>query len=87
MPCPYANLLGKPRTGIHSVRVFDFAIVDVLLTVLLALVCFAVLKTSLVALLIFWFALGILMHALFGVQTRLFTVLGIDICPQNSREA
>jgi hypothetical protein len=80
MSCPYANILGRPRTGVHSIRVLDFAIVDVLMTLLLALVSFAILRVSLFPLIILWFAIGILMHALFGVQTQLFTLLNIDIC-------
>ena len=34
--CKYKDILGKPKTGLHSYRVFNVAIVDVLFTVLLA---------------------------------------------------
>ena len=34
--CKYSGILGKPREGIHSFRIFDIAIVDVILTFVLA---------------------------------------------------
>jgi hypothetical protein len=34
--CQYKDLLGAPNTGVHAIRVFDFAIVDIALTVFLA---------------------------------------------------
>ena len=33
--CKYSDIFGKSRTGIHSYRVFDIAIVDVVLTIIL----------------------------------------------------
>ena len=36
MFCKYKDLLGKVKTGLHSYRIFDIAIVDVLLTFLAA---------------------------------------------------
>jgi hypothetical protein len=36
--CKYKNILGKPGTGVHSYRFMNIAIVDVLLTLLLAFV-------------------------------------------------
>lgn len=32
--CQYKDLLGKPGTGIHSFRIFDIAIVDLLVVLL-----------------------------------------------------
>ena len=34
--CKYKNLFGELGTGAHSIRIFNIAIVDVLLTLLLA---------------------------------------------------
>ena len=34
--CHYKHILGKPGTGLHSHRLFNISIVDVLLTLLLA---------------------------------------------------
>jgi hypothetical protein len=36
--CKYADIFGKPGTGLHSFRLYDFAVVDVLLTVALGTV-------------------------------------------------
>ena len=39
--CQYKNMFGKPNTGLHNYRVFNFAVVDVVLTVVLAvLICY-----------------------------------------------
>jgi len=37
MKCQYKNIFGEPGTGIHSYRVFGFAAVDILGTILGAL--------------------------------------------------
>ena len=34
--CKYKDALGKPNEGLHSYRVFNISIIDVLLTILLA---------------------------------------------------
>jgi hypothetical protein len=34
MLCQYKDILGKPGKGIHSYRIFNIAIVDVLLTII-----------------------------------------------------
>ena len=36
--CKYANALGEPDKGVHSIRIFNIAVVDVLLTIILALI-------------------------------------------------
>lgn len=32
MSCPFKDIFGKPREGVHSYRIFDIAIVDVIMT-------------------------------------------------------
>lgn len=34
--CQFRDVLGKPRKGIHSLRIFNIAIVDLILTLCLA---------------------------------------------------
>ena len=34
--CKYKDSLGKPKKGLHSYRVFDIAVIDVLFTLILA---------------------------------------------------
>jgi hypothetical protein len=36
--CKYKNLLGKPKEGVHKYRIFNIAIVYLILTILLYLV-------------------------------------------------
>lgn len=36
--CKYKNILGEPGKGVHSYRIFNIAIVDVLLTLILLVI-------------------------------------------------
>ena len=36
--CQYKDLLGEPRKGVHSIRIFDFAVVDIFLTIVAAII-------------------------------------------------
>ena len=73
MSCPFANLFGAPRTGIHSIRIFDIAIIDVLFTCILAYFTKGNHKYFLV--LLFWFIIGIILHKLFCVDTKIDSIL------------
>lgn len=93
--CQYKNMLGEPRKGVHSIRIFDFAIVDILLTVILAVIITAfisafvivsgqdmtvtVITTSVtfMCVLLALFILGIFLHWLFCVETKLNGLLGL----------
>jgi fatty acid desaturase len=68
--CQYRNALGEPRQGIHSFRIFDIAVFDVLLTFALAYVVNLVgnVQNYWLALL-YTFIVGIFMHWLFCVDT------------------
>lgn len=76
MFCKYRNLLGEVNTGLHSYRLFDIAIIDVIFTVLLAFVIckfkptyrFRNMVTTL-------FLLGIFLHRLFCVETTIDRLL------------
>ena len=74
MLCHYSDLLGEPGEGIHQYRLFDIAILDVLLTFIVA---FILSKTEVlhkyryIYILIGLFILGILLHRLFCVKTTL----------------
>jgi hypothetical protein len=72
MLCPYRNMLGKPGEGIHAYRIFDIAVVDVMWTLLggflLSLVFPRVPKLYIITGL---FVLGILVHRLFCVRTKI----------------
>jgi len=63
-------MFGKPRKGIHSIRIFNIAIVDVLLTILGAyLINLALPKYHFWSILLALFLLGIVAHRIFCVKT------------------
>lgn len=74
----YSDILGKPNTGIHSVRFLNTAIIDYILTILLAIFLTWLTDIPLVLTTIFCFLLGILFHVLFGVKTNTTEYLGIS---------
>ena len=75
--CAYKNLFGETGKGVHSIRVFNIAVVDVIATIIFA---FAIHQFILEGMLgiysvsIWWvllacFILGIISHRLFCVRT------------------
>tara|TARA_Y100000590_G_scaffold106658_1_gene121342 strand:+ start:216 stop:461 length:246 start_codon:yes stop_codon:yes gene_type:complete len=75
--CKYKDILGKPKTGLHSYRVFDIAVVDFLLTILLAKFFeFYMMKgIPFWKILIVTFILGIIVHRIFCVKTTIDKLL------------
>jgi hypothetical protein len=67
--CPFKNLLGESGKGIHSIRVFGLAAVDVLLTVLLAYLTKG--NRNFFLVLLFWVTLGIILHRVMCVDTTI----------------
>lgn len=66
---------GEPRTGIHSYRVFDFAIVDIVLSLLLAALVSYLTKLSPLLIVPSIFILGIIVHKLLKIDTKLNVML------------
>jgi hypothetical protein len=75
--CKYRYMLGKPKEGVHSVRYLNIAVVDVLLTILLAkFIQYYFMKEYSIWLVLFLtFILGIFMHRLFCVRTTMDKLL------------
>ncbi len=69
--CKFKDMFGKPNTGLHSIRIFNIAIVDVLLTVLLAYIIANTFHTRFYVTLIALFIIGIILHRLFCVKTTI----------------
>lgn len=69
--CKYCDVLGIPNQGIHSYRVFDIAIVDVIFTIMGAYVISRIYKVSFLWSCIILFSLGIILHRIFCVGTTL----------------
>lgn len=69
--CKYKDIFGKPNTGVHSYRIFNIAIVDVLLTILVAFIIARLIKKPFWIVLLILFLLGIILHHLFCVKTTI----------------
>ena len=80
--CPfkkYKHIFGIPGKGLHKYTFLHTAMVDYLLSLLLAAVIAYATSIPLVLTTIAILLMGILCHILFGVQTNTLTYLGI-IC-------
>jgi len=75
MFCKYKDVLGKPRQGVHKYRIFNIAIVDVLLTLLLSAILSFIFHTHFLIVLTIVFLIGILLHYLFCVKTTIHLFL------------
>jgi hypothetical protein len=76
MVCSYKNILGEPSTGLHGYRIFNIAIVDVLLTIIMAFIIqLFYLKYKISQILSGLFILGIILHRLFCVRTTIDKLL------------
>ena len=77
--CRYKDIFGIPGKGVHSYRIFDIAVVDVILTFIFAYFVSYLFSLKYLTALIFSFLLGIGLHWLFCVNTtvgkKLFGVL------------
>lgn len=73
--CKYKNILGKPNEGIHSYRIFNIAIADVLMTIFTGYLISRFFKISFLFTTIILFILGIILHRLFCVRTTIDKLL------------
>lgn len=73
MFCEYKDIFGKVGEGVHSYRIFNIAVVDVIATIIVAylLKIFVFPKRSFLKLTIILFLLGIILHRLFCVKTTI----------------
>lgn len=77
MSCPFANILGKPNTGPHSIRIFGFALFDTILTIIGAYFIAKIYKIKFWYALIGFFVLGEILHYLFGANTAFIKMIGL----------
>ena len=76
MFCKYKDLLGVPNKGLHKYRIFNIAIVDVLLTITVAYIFYLFNpKINFFIILLCLFILGIILHRLFCVRTTIDKLL------------
>jgi hypothetical protein len=69
--CPYKYIFGKPREGAHAIRIpiLDWALVDTLMTILLAWFLAKYLKQPFWFILLVTFLIGEIFHAIFCLDS------------------
>jgi hypothetical protein len=79
MFCKYKDIFGKPGEGIHSFRIFNISVFDVLIVIFAAyLIQLTVPTFSFIYILIILFIIGIIVHRLFCVRTTVDKLLFDD---------
>ena len=69
--CKYKDIFGKVGEGAHSLRFFNIAVVDTVLTFVAAYIINLYLKTNLLVVFIVLIILSIFIHRIFCVETTL----------------
>ena len=70
--CKYKDIFGKIGEGIHSIRIYNIAIFDVILTIISAIIIHKIFPYfSIYTTVFLLFILGIIMHRLFCVRTTI----------------
>ena len=77
--CQYKNIFGEPKTGAHSYRLFNIAVIDLGLTILIAYLISKYYDISIVYVFIILMLLGLILHRLFCVNTTLTKLVFGDI--------
>jgi hypothetical protein len=70
----YKDILGVPREGIHAMRLFDFAVMDFLMTFIGACIIAYFLKINVIIVFLYLFILGEYLHILFCVETKFLSI-------------
>jgi hypothetical protein len=73
--CKYQNIFGKVNDGVHSYRLFDLAIVDVIMTIIAGFIISKTFDVSFIQFTFLLFIIGIIMHRLFCVRTTIDKLL------------
>jgi len=74
--CPYKYLFGEPEKGVHSYTFLGLAIVDTVLTIIVAFITSVATGLPFLLSLADWFFLGETLHYAFGTETRFLKLMG-----------
>lgn len=69
--CSYRHIFGIEKEGVHKYRLFNIAIVDTILTMLLAFALALYFKTSFLLVFFILIVIATLLHRLFCVESTL----------------
>jgi len=75
MLCKYTNIFGKPKEGIHSIRIYDIAIIDVILTIIFSFIISYYYKINFYLVLTVLFIIGEILHLIFCVNTTIINYI------------
>lgn len=76
MLCKYKEIFGKVGEDIHSIRIYNIAVIDVLFTILGAFVIHLFFpKYNYLSILLLLFIIGIFLHRIFCVRTTIDKLL------------
>lgn len=75
MLCKYKDSLGKPKEGIHSYRLFNIAIMDLIFTIIGSFILSYIFKKPFFLIFIIIFLLGVFLHKIFCVDTTINRLL------------
>jgi len=75
MLCKYKNVLGIPNKGLHQYRIFNIAIADVILTIIVAFIISYIFTINFLLTVIILFLSGIIIHRIFCVRTTIDKLL------------
>ena len=70
----YKDILGVPREGIHATRLYDYAIVDFVMTFIGACIIAYFFKMNVFFVFLYLFILGEYLHILFCVDTKFLSI-------------
>ena len=70
----YKDILGVPREGIHSIRVYDLALVDFIMTFIGSCIIAYFFKMNVFLVFLYLFILGEYLHILFCVDTKFLSI-------------
>lgn len=73
--CKYKDIFGKPGEGAHSYRIFNIAVIDVVMTFVAAYLTTNYFNFNLINTIIIFFIVGIIFHRLFCVRTTIDKLL------------
>jgi NADH:ubiquinone oxidoreductase subunit 6 (subunit J) len=77
--CDYKDIFGKPNEGVHKYRIYNIAVVDLVLTIIFAYVIAILLNKKFIPTLIVIFLIGCVMHYIFCVDTTINKSINIFI--------
>lgn len=72
--CPFkqfSEIFGRPNEGVHSYRFFNLAMVDVIGTIVIAIMIAKIFNLNIWLTVIIAFIIGIILHRLFCVNTTI----------------